>query len=90
MRDLHLAAVANNALVFGAFVLATSTFPVALGTEDAFAEQPILLRPVSAVVDRFRFLDFPERPTPDVIGRSQHDPDAAVVINAVINVFRHS
>ena len=90
MRDLHLAAVANDALVLGAFVLATSTFPIALGTENAFAKQPIFLWPVRAVVDRFRLLDFPEGPAPDVVGRSQHDPDAAVVVDAVVNVFSHS
>jgi hypothetical protein len=40
VRDLHAAAVADDALVLGALVLAARALPVALRTEDPLAEQP--------------------------------------------------
>ena len=45
VRDLHAAAVADDALVLRALVLAAEALPVALGAEDPLAEQAVLLRP---------------------------------------------
>ena len=42
--DLDAAALADDALVADALVLAAVAFPVLGGTEDALAEEPVLLR----------------------------------------------
>src|SRR5204862_4863186 len=49
LGDLDAAAVADDALVLDALVLAAEALPVLLGTEDALAEQAVLLRAVGAV-----------------------------------------
>src|SRR5262249_26206655 len=56
-RDLHTAALADDALVADALVLAAVALPVLGGTEDALAEEPVLLGLQRAVVDRLRLRD---------------------------------
>ena len=63
VRDLHAATVADDALVLRALVLAARAFPVALGPEDALAEQAVLFGAVGAVVDGLRLLHFAEATT---------------------------
>ena len=55
LSNLNTTTVTNNALVANAFVLATSTFEILHGTEDALTEQAITLRFVRAVINGFRF-----------------------------------
>ncbi len=53
----HAAALADDPLVAHALVLAAVALPVLGGTEDALAEQPVLLGLERAVVDRLRLGD---------------------------------
>src|SRR6516225_8442112 len=57
VRDLDAAAVADHALVLHAAILAAGALPVLFGTEDALAEQAVLLGTVGAVVNGLRLLD---------------------------------
>ena len=79
VRDLHAAAVADDALELRALVLAAGALVVPLGTEDPFAEQAVLLGAVGAVVDRLGLLDLAETPTPDVVGAREGDSRTEVV-----------
>ena len=56
----HAAAVAGDALMLDALVLAAGAFHVSGGPEDAFAEQAAFFRLERAVVDGFRVDDFTE------------------------------
>ena len=67
VRDFHAATVADDALIFRAFVLSAGTFPVALGAEDALAEQAVFFRAIGAVVDGLRLLHFAEGPRTNVV-----------------------
>ncbi len=71
--DFHAALFADDALVLHPLVLAAQAFVILDRTEDAGAEQAIPLRLERAVVDRFRLLDFAERPGPDTFRRSDGD-----------------
>src|SRR5262249_22492876 len=66
-------ALTDDALEPDALVLAAVALPVAGGTEDLLAEEPVLLRLEGAVVDRLGLLDLAVRPLPDVVGGSQAD-----------------
>src|SRR6185437_14185081 len=66
-RDLHAAALAHDALVPDALVLAAVALPVLRWTEDALAEQPVLLGLQRAVVDRLRLRHLTRRPAPDLL-----------------------
>src|SRR5207302_10940011 len=83
VRDLDAAAVADDALVLRALVLAARALPVALGAEDALAEQAVLFRAVGAVVDRLRLLHLAERPRTDVVRAGELDADGTVVVNTI-------
>ena len=54
---LDAAPVADHALVADLLVLAAVALPVLRGTEDALAEQPVLLRPKRAVINGLRLRD---------------------------------
>src|SRR5699024_5074670 len=71
--DLHAAAVADLALVADLLVLAAVTLPVLGGAKDLLAEQAVLLRLQSAVVDGLRALYLAVRPGADLLGGG--DPD---------------
>ena len=81
VRDLDAATVADDSLVLHAAVLAAEALPVALRTEDAFAEQPVLLRAIGAIVDRLRLLHFAVGPAPDVLRRRQRNPDGSEIVD---------
>src|SRR3989449_105637 len=61
-RDLHAAAVADDAAVADAFVLAAVTLPVLYRAEDPLAEQPIAFRLEGPVVDGLGLRDLAPRP----------------------------
>ncbi len=66
-RDLHAAALAHDALVAHALVLAAVALPVLGRAEDALAEQAVLLGLERAVVDRLRLGDLAGAPTTDLL-----------------------
>ena len=63
--DLDAAAVADDALVFDALVLAAGALPVAGRSEDPLAKQPALFRLARPIVDGFGVFNFPLGPRPD-------------------------
>jgi hypothetical protein len=85
VRDLHAAAVADDALELRALVLAAGALVVALGSEDALAEETIALGTVGAVVDRLGLLDLAEAPGTDVVRACERDLHRAEVIDAVVD-----
>src|SRR5262249_50049781 len=80
-RDLHTAALADDALEAHALVLAAVALPVLGGTEDLLAEEPVLLRLERAVVDGLRLLDLAVGPHANRVGRSQPDPQLIEVVD---------
>src|SRR6185437_16621738 len=84
VRHFDAAAVANHALVLHAAILAAGALPVFLWPEDALAEQSIFLRPIRAVVDGLRLLDFAKRPAADVVRAGQADAHGPVVVDAIV------
>src|SRR6476469_2279285 len=60
--DFDAATIADHATITDALVLAAMAFPVLDGTEDALAEEAILLGLERAVVDRLRLGDLAPRP----------------------------
>ncbi len=80
------AAVADDALVLDALVLAAGAFPVARGPEDLLAEEAVALGAVGAVVDRLRIADFAVAPGADDVGRSQRDADGVVLVGIALLV----
>src|SRR5205814_5880055 len=87
VRDLHAAAVADDALVLRALLLPARTFPVALRPEDALAEQAILLGPVGALVDRLGLLHLAKGPRTNVVRAGELNPDRAVIVNTIVDAF---
>jgi hypothetical protein len=77
--DLNTAFIADDTAVFHPLVLAAETLPVRNGTENARAEEAILLRFESPVVDGFRFRHFAMRPRANLFRGSQTDPDAVKI-----------
>src|SRR5439155_14571899 len=80
-RDLDAAPLADDALEPHPLVLAAVAFPVPGRTEDALAEQAVLLRLQRPVVDGLRLLDLAVRPGPDLIGVGQPDPQFIKVVD---------
>src|SRR5262249_49016134 len=72
-RDLHAAALADDALEPDALVLAAVALPVLGGPEDLLAEQTILLGLERAVVDRLRLLHLAVGPHADLLRGGQRD-----------------
>src|SRR4029079_18926735 len=72
-RDLDAAALADEALEADPLVLAAVALPVAGGTEDLLAEEPVLLRLEGAVVDGLRLLHLAVGPLTDVVGGGEAD-----------------
>jgi len=56
--DLYAATIANNALVFYAFIFAARAFPVPSRAENTFTEQTALFGLECPIVDRFRIFYF--------------------------------
>ena len=80
-RDLHAAALADDPLVADALVLAAVALPVLRPTEDALAEEAVLLRLERSVVDRLRLGDLAGRPVTDLLRRCEADPDCVEIVD---------
>ena len=80
-RDLDAAALADDALVADALVLAAVALPVLGRTEDALAEEAVLLRLERAVVDRLGLGDLARGPRADLLGRREADLDGVEVVD---------
>src|SRR5205085_2072004 len=80
-RDLDAAALTHDALVADALVLAAVALPVLGRTEDALAEQPVLLGLERAVVDGLRLGDLAGAPASDLLGRGERDLDRVEVVD---------
>src|SRR4029079_18615127 len=80
-RDLHAAALAHDALVPDALVLAAVALPVLGGTEDALAEEAVLLRLERAVVDRLGLRDLARAPRANLLGGGETDLDGVEIID---------
>src|SRR5215813_11937667 len=78
-RDFNTAFVADHTAVFHPFVFAAQAFPVRDGTENASAEQTILLRLERPIVDGLRLGYFAMRPRANLFWRGQTDPNAVKI-----------
>src|SRR6185295_7085131 len=78
---LDAAALADDPLVADALVLAAVALPVLGRTEDALAEQPVLLRLQGAVVDRLRLGDLAPAPGADLLRGGEPDLDCVEIID---------
>ena len=86
--DFHAALFTNDTTVLEALVFAAKAFVILDWPEDFGAKQAVAFRLEGAIVDRFRFFDFTERPGTDHVGGSKADADAIKVIHAVLR-FEH-
>src|SRR5205085_4958766 len=78
---LDAAALADDALVADALVLPAVALPVLRGTEDALAEQAVLLGLERAVVDGLGLGHLTGRPLPDLLGGGETDADCVEVVD---------
>src|SRR5438067_1872207 len=89
-RDLNAAALADDALIADALVLAAVALPVLRGTEDALTEETVLLRLERPVVNGFRLGDLAGRPTPNLLRGSEPDADRVEIVDVnhcVLSLF---
>src|SRR6185312_8856520 len=84
---LDAAALADDALVADALVLAAVALPVLRGTEDALAEEAVLLGLERSVVDCLRLGHLTGRPLPDLLGRGEPDADCVEIVDVDQRVF---
>src|SRR6185437_3067393 len=89
VSHLDTATIADDALVLRALVLAAGAFPVALGAEDALAEQAVLFGAVGTVVDGLGLLHLAERPRTNIVRAGKLNSDRAVVVNTIVDGFCH-
>ena len=80
-RHLDAAALADDALVADALVLAAVALPVLRGTEDALAEQAVLLGLERAVVDGLGLGHLPGGPLTDLLRRGEADTDCVEIVD---------
>src|SRR5262249_8238923 len=80
-RYLDAAALADDALVPDALVLAAVALPVLRGSEDAFAEQAVALGLERAVVDRLGLRDLAGRPVTDLLARGKPDTNRVELVD---------
>src|SRR4051794_35967785 len=79
--DLNATALADDALVTDALVLAAVALPVLGRTEDALAEEAVLLGLQGSVVDGLRLCDFTGGPGSDLLRRSEADRDGVEIVD---------
>src|SRR6202042_2225016 len=79
-RHLDAAALADDALVADALVLAAVALPVLGRTEDALAEEAVALGLERAVVDRLRLGDLSRTPAADLLGGGETDLDGVEIV----------
>src|SRR4029079_14802392 len=80
-RDLDAAALADDALVTDPLVLAAVALPVLGRTEDALAEEAVLLGLQRPVVDGLGLGDLAGAPAPDLLARGKPDLNRVEVID---------
>jgi hypothetical protein len=80
-RHLDAAALTHDALVADALVLAAVALPVLGRTEDALAEQPVLLRLERAVVDGLRLGHLAGAPAADLLRGGEADLNGVEIID---------
>ena len=80
---LDAAALADDAAVADALVLAAAALPVAGGAEDLLAEEPVLFRLQGAVIDRLRLLHFTVRPLADFLRGGKADAQFAEFVHVM-------
>src|SRR5207248_2766374 len=78
--DLDAAALADDALVTDPLVLAAVALPVLRRTEDALAEEPVLLGLQCAVVDGLRLGDLARAPGADLLGGGEADLNRVEIV----------
>jgi len=61
-----------------------TTFVILDGSEYLGAEQPVAFRLERTIVDRFRLLDFAERPRTDHVRRGQPDADRIEIVDRIL------
>src|SRR5690606_22238353 len=83
------AAVAADALVLRALVLAARALVVAFGSEDALAEEAVFLGAVGAAVEGLGLLRLAEGPRTDVVRGREGDAHRGEVIDAVVHALSH-
>jgi hypothetical protein len=80
-RHFDAAALADDALVADALVLAAVALPVLRRTEDALAEQTVALGLERAVVDRLRLRYLAGGPVADLLARGKPDANGVEFID---------
>src|SRR5205823_1611626 len=80
-RDLHAAALAHDALVADALVLAAVALPVLRGTEDALAEEPVLLGLERPVVDGLGLRHLAARPRADLLRGGEPNGNGVEIVD---------
>jgi hypothetical protein len=80
-RHLDAAALADDALVADALVLAAIALPVLGRTEDALAEETVALGLERAVVDRLRLGDLTGGPVANLLARGKPDANRVEFID---------
>src|SRR5205085_6398707 len=78
---LDAAALTHDALVPDALVLAAIALPVLGRTEDALAEEPVLLRLERAVVDGLGLGDLARAPRANLLGGGEADLDGVEIVD---------
>jgi hypothetical protein len=78
---LDAAALADDPLVTDPLVLAAVALPVLGRTEDALAEQPVLLGLQGPVIDRLRLGDLAVAPAADLLAGGEADLYGVKVVN---------
>ena len=90
-RHFNAALFADNAAVLEALVLAAKAFVVLHRPENLGAEEPVALRLLSTVIDRFRLLDFAVRPGMDLLRTRKTNADRVeviVLLNLIENIVK--
>jgi hypothetical protein len=78
---LDAAALADDALVADALVLAAVALPVLRRTEDAFAEETVALGLERAIVDRLRLGYLTRGPVADLLAGRKPDANGVEIID---------
>src|SRR5690606_21972608 len=74
------ATIADDILVFDAFIFSAGTFVIAHRAEDLLTEKTAWLGLEGTIVDRLGILNFTLRPGPDGLGRSDGDGNVVELV----------
>src|SRR3989338_3081062 len=77
--NLNAAFFANDAFVANASVFSAVTFKIFIRPEDFLVKQTVAFAPLGSVIDCFRLGDFPVRPLPDAVRRSELQLDGVEI-----------